>query len=75
MARRRAQDSRLALRVDSVLLPLVLPPAATGEATRAVTLRTRATDASGAVQPEQIIWNRLGYGNNAIRACTIHVVS
>ncbi len=30
-------------------------------------LRSRATDASGAVQPDQIVWNRLGYGNNAIR--------
>jgi DMSO/TMAO reductase YedYZ molybdopterin-dependent catalytic subunit len=33
-------------------------------------LRSRATDASRATQPEQIVWNRLGYGNNAIR----HVV-
>jgi DMSO/TMAO reductase YedYZ molybdopterin-dependent catalytic subunit len=56
-------------------LPLVLPPAADNAASRAVTLRTRATDASGATQPEQITWNRLGYGNNAIRGCTIHVVS
>jgi DMSO/TMAO reductase YedYZ molybdopterin-dependent catalytic subunit len=38
-----------------------------------VTLRSRATDASGAVQPEQIVWNRLGYGNNAIRAFTVQV--
>lgn len=30
-------------------------------------LSTRATDASGAVQPNEIVWNRLGYGNNAIR--------
>jgi DMSO/TMAO reductase YedYZ molybdopterin-dependent catalytic subunit len=39
----------------------------------AVALRSRATDAAGAVQPEQIVWNRLGYGNNAIRAITVHV--
>jgi DMSO/TMAO reductase YedYZ molybdopterin-dependent catalytic subunit len=37
-------------------------------------LRSRATDDSGNVQPVEIEWNRLGYGNNAIRANTIHVV-
>ncbi|MBY0491687.1 MAG: sulfite oxidase [Gemmatimonadaceae bacterium] len=46
--------------------PVVLPPGA-------VALRSRATDASGAVQPEQIVWNALGYGNNAIRTITVHV--
>jgi DMSO/TMAO reductase YedYZ molybdopterin-dependent catalytic subunit len=30
------------------------------------TLRARATDAAGNVQPERPPWNRLGYGNNAI---------
>ena len=30
------------------------------------TLRARATDAAGNVQPEIPPWNRLGYGNNAI---------
>ena len=30
------------------------------------TLRARATDAAGNVQPEVPPWNRLGYGNNAI---------
>ncbi len=34
-------------------------------------LRSRATDASGAIQPDQIVWNRLGYGNNAIRHIVI----
>lgn len=38
-----------------------------------VRLRSRATDATGAVQPEQLVWNRLGYGNNAIRAVTLRV--
>lgn len=38
-----------------------------------VTLRSRATDASGAVQPERIVWNRLGYGNNAVRAVAVTV--
>lgn len=38
-----------------------------------VTLRSRAMDASGAEQPERIVWNRLGYGNNAIRAITVTV--
>jgi DMSO/TMAO reductase YedYZ molybdopterin-dependent catalytic subunit len=36
-----------------------------------VTLRSRATDATGATQPEQIEWNRLGYGNNAMREMTV----
>jgi DMSO/TMAO reductase YedYZ molybdopterin-dependent catalytic subunit len=35
-------------------------------------LRSRATDASGATQPDQIVWNRLGYGNNAIRHILIN---
>ncbi|MEM1283024.1 MAG: sulfite oxidase [Chlamydiota bacterium] len=30
-------------------------------------ISTRATDASGATQPNEIVWNRLGYGNNAVR--------
>jgi hypothetical protein len=30
------------------------------------TLRARATDAAGSVQPDVPPWNRLGYGNNAI---------
>jgi len=33
-------------------------------------LRSRASDATGQTQPDAITWNRLGYGNNAIR----HVV-
>lgn len=39
-----------------------------------VVLRSRATDASGAVQPERIVWNSLGYGNNAVRAMTVVAV-
>ena len=30
-------------------------------------LRSRATDADGNSQPDAISWNRLGYGNNAVR--------
>lgn len=36
-------------------------------------LRSRATDASGAVQPDAIEWNRLGYGNNAVRGIVVDV--
>jgi DMSO/TMAO reductase YedYZ molybdopterin-dependent catalytic subunit len=36
-------------------------------------LRSRATDASGATQPDSIVWNRLGYGNNAVRHVVIDV--
>jgi DMSO/TMAO reductase YedYZ molybdopterin-dependent catalytic subunit len=37
------------------------------------TLRARATDASGNVQPEVPPWNRLGYGNNAIEVSYVDV--
>lgn len=36
-------------------------------------LRSRATDATGATQPDVISWNRLGYGNNAVRPLVVHV--
>ena len=38
-------------------------------------LRTRATDAAGNVQPDQVEWNRLGYGNNAIQAALFSVTA
>ena len=38
------------------------------------TLRVRATDAAGNVQPEVPPWNRLGYGNNAIEVVFVDVV-
>jgi DMSO/TMAO reductase YedYZ molybdopterin-dependent catalytic subunit len=37
------------------------------------TLRARATDAAGHVQPEVPPWNRLGYGNNAIEVQYVDV--
>jgi DMSO/TMAO reductase YedYZ molybdopterin-dependent catalytic subunit len=37
------------------------------------TLRARASDASGNVQPEVPPWNRLGYGNNAIEVSYVDV--
>jgi DMSO/TMAO reductase YedYZ molybdopterin-dependent catalytic subunit len=36
-------------------------------------LRARATDAAGNVQPEVPPWNRLGYGNNAIEVTYVDV--
>ncbi|MEU8236343.1 sulfite oxidase [Actinoplanes sp. NPDC048967] len=36
-------------------------------------LRARATDASGDVQPEVPPWNRLGYGNNAVEVTYVDV--
>lgn len=36
-------------------------------------LRSRATDSGGATQPDAIAWNRLGYGNNAVRHIVIDV--
>ena len=38
------------------------------------TLRARARDAAGNVQPEVPPWNRLGYGNNAIEVIYVDVV-
>ena len=37
------------------------------------TLRARATDAAGNVQPDVPPWNRLGYGNNAIEVFYVDV--
>ena len=37
------------------------------------TVRSRATDLAGRVQPESPNWNRLGYGGNAIQRIAIHV--
>lgn len=37
------------------------------------TLRARATDAAGNIQPEVPPWNRLGYGNNAIEVVYVDV--
>ena len=37
------------------------------------TLRARATDAAGNMQPEVPPWNRLGYGNNAIELLYVDV--
>ena len=39
------------------------------------TLRARATDAAGNVQPDVPPWNRLGYGNNAIEVSYVDVRS
>jgi DMSO/TMAO reductase YedYZ molybdopterin-dependent catalytic subunit len=39
-----------------------------------VVISSRATDATGAVQPERIVWNRLGYGNNARSAMSFTAV-
>ena len=38
------------------------------------TVRVRATDAAGNVQPEVPPWNRLGYGNNAIEVVYFDVI-
>ncbi len=36
-------------------------------------VRARATDAAGNVQPEAAPWNRLGYGNNAVEVAYVEV--
>jgi hypothetical protein len=33
----------------------------------------RATDLAGLTQPDQPLWNRLGYGGNAIEAVDIRI--
>ena len=45
----------------------------TAEGTGRKTLRARATDAAGNVQPEMPPWNRLGYGNNAVEIVYVDV--
>jgi DMSO/TMAO reductase YedYZ molybdopterin-dependent catalytic subunit len=42
-------------------------------AVRRHTIRSRATDAAGNVQPEVPPWNRLGYGNNAVEVLYVDV--
>jgi DMSO/TMAO reductase YedYZ molybdopterin-dependent catalytic subunit len=37
------------------------------------TVRARATDLAGRVQPEQPDWNRLGYGGNAVQAIDVRI--
>ena len=37
------------------------------------TVRARATDLAGRVQPETPAWNRLGYGANAIQVVPLRV--
>ncbi len=39
-----------------------------------LSLRARATDASGRTQPERPEWNRLGYENNAVQEISVHIV-
>jgi DMSO/TMAO reductase YedYZ molybdopterin-dependent catalytic subunit len=38
-----------------------------------VSIRARATDLAGRTQPDQPVWNRYGYGNNAIQRVDINV--
>jgi DMSO/TMAO reductase YedYZ molybdopterin-dependent catalytic subunit len=45
----------------------------TAEGAGRKTLRARATDAAGNVQPEVPPWNRLGYGNNAVEVMYVDV--
>ena len=40
---------------------------------RTIAVRSRATDLAGRTQPEEQDWNRLGYGNNAVRAVPLRV--
>lgn len=37
----------------------------------AASIRSRATDSAGRVQPEHAAWNRLGYGNNSIQTVRV----
>jgi DMSO/TMAO reductase YedYZ molybdopterin-dependent catalytic subunit len=38
-----------------------------------LTLRSRATDDNGNTQPDQPVWNRLGYANNAVQSVEIQL--
>ena len=37
------------------------------------TIRARATDLAGNTQPDVPVWNRLGYGNNAVEVTYVDV--
>ena len=37
------------------------------------TLRARATDRAGRIQPEHAEWNRLGYGNNSVQQIAVQI--
>ena len=52
-----------------VLWRLTTPVLSAGK----LTLSSRATDQTGATQPLQAEWNRLGYGNNSIHTVTLEV--
>jgi DMSO/TMAO reductase YedYZ molybdopterin-dependent catalytic subunit len=39
----------------------------------AISLRARATDLAGMIQPEKAQWNRFGYGNNAVQRTVVHI--
>jgi DMSO/TMAO reductase YedYZ molybdopterin-dependent catalytic subunit len=43
------------------------------EGAGATTIRSRATDLASRTQPDQIEWNRLGYGNNAIHEVAVTI--
>jgi DMSO/TMAO reductase YedYZ molybdopterin-dependent catalytic subunit len=43
------------------------------DASGPATLRARAMDAAGRIQPDRAEWNRLGYGNNSIQEVAIRV--
>ena len=43
------------------------------ESTGPTTVRARATDQAGRTQPEQLEWNRLGYGGNVIQTISVVV--
>jgi hypothetical protein len=40
-----------------------------------VSIRARASDLAGHTQPDQPIWNRRGYGNNAIQTVVVNVTA
>ena len=66
------QEARLVERAQPPQLAVVGADHARGEA-GGLTLRARATDLAGRIQPERAEWNRLGYGNNAIQQVPIRV--
>jgi len=45
-----------------------------GGPSRRVGVRARAIDEAGNVQPDQVEWNRLGYGNNAIQEVALRII-
>ena len=66
------QDAELTAAPGAVGLVRVVAGRGHRGAAGTATLLVRATDAAGNVQPLDVPWNRLGYGNNGVQQITVN---